>query len=630
MLNNIFEVGRMKKFKTESQRVLDIMINSIYTNREIFLRELLSNASDAIDKLYYKSLTENLGFSKGDFQIKIVSDEVKKTLKIIDNGIGMTADELEENLGVIAKSGSLDFKKNTVSKEDINIIGQFGVGFYSSFMVSDRVEVLSKAYGSEDANIWVSSGSEGYTLSKASKDSYGTEITMYIKADTEEDKFSEYLHEHRIKELVKKYSDYVRYPIKMDSVKTKEADADEEKKAETIIEEETLNSMIPLWKKRKVDIKEEDYNEYYKNTFYDYENPLKVIHTSVEGAVSYNSVLYIPAKAPYNYYSKNYEKGLKLYNNDIMIMEKCSELLPDYFSFVKGVVDSDLALNISRETIQHNYQLKKIATNIEKKIKNELSDMLTKDREKYEKFFKEFGSQIKYGIYEGWGVNKDELKDLIMFQSLNQNKMVTLKEYFTNMPENQKNIYYATGKSVNAIKSLPQSEKVIDAGFDILCFMDDVDEFVVKIMNDYEKKEFKSIASGDLGINSSDDYKENDKDKEILALMKEALGNEVAKVRLSNRLKSHPVCLSSEGELSIEMEKVLSAIPNQKSMKAEKVLEINNTHSIYSKIVSLYDTDKDAVKDYARILLIQAKLIEGLPIENPSDYADLICKKLSV
>jgi len=618
----------MKKFKTESQRVLDIMVNSIYTNKEIFLRELLSNASDAIDKLYYKSLKENLGLSKGDFYIRIERDEKSKILKITDNGIGMNADELESNLGVIARSGSLDFKKGVEEKDEINIIGQFGVGFYSAFMVAEKVEVLSRSYGSEEANLWVSKGTEGYNIEKADRDSHGTTITLYLKPDTDEEKYSEYLYEYRLRELVKKYSDYIRYPIKMNVEKVKTADGDD-KKTEKYNEDETLNSMIPIWKKSKSEITEEEYNNFYKDTFYDYENPVKVINTSVEGAVSYKAVLFIPGKAPYNYYTKNYEKGLKLYNGGIMIMEKCADLLPDYFSFIKGVLDCELSLNISRETIQQNHQLKKIASNIEKKIKSELSDLMEKDREKYEKFYSEFGLQLKYGLYEGWGMNKEVLQDLVMFRSLNENKLISLKEYVTKMKEEQKYIYYATGKSVDSIKALPQAEKVIDEGYDILCFIDDVDEFAIKILGEYEKKEFKSISSGDLGLKKEEDKKEEDKDKDILAFIKETLGDKVSKVKLSSRLKTHPVCLTAEGELSIEMEKVMSQMPNGQSISAQKVLEINANHPIYAKLTSLYETDKESLKDYSKILLIQAKLIEGLPIDNPAEYSDLVCRKLS-
>lgn len=619
----------MKKFKTESQKVLNLMINSIYTHKEIFLRELLSNASDAIDKLYYKSLKENLSYGKDDFYIKIEVDKSKRTIKITDNGIGMTADELENNLGVIAKSGSMDFKETADKTEDINIIGQFGVGFYSAFMVSDKVEVLSKAYGSDEAALWTSTGTEGYNIKKATKNSVGTEITMYIKESGENENYDEFLNDYRIIELVKKYSDYIKYPIKMDVEKTK-PDEDDNKKSQTYNETETLNSMVPLWKKNKLDITEEEYNNFYSETFYDYEKPLKTIHTSVEGmSLNYNAILFIPAKAPYNYYSKSYEKGLKLYTNGIMIMERCQDLLPDYFSFVKGLVDSELTLNISRETIQQNHQLKKIATNLEKKIRSELLSLLENDRESYEKFFNEFGMQIKYGMYENWGMNKDTLKDLALFHSINQNKMVTFKEYFNNMKESQKYIYYATGKSIDAIKMLPQVEKILEYGYDILCLTQEIDEFAVKILVEYDKKEFRSISGGDLGLEQEDFSTETEKDKEILAYIKESLGEKVAKVKLSNRLKTHPVCLSSEGDVSIEMEKVFNSMPNSQGVSAQKVLEINASHPIYEKIKTLYDSDKEAIKDYSKILLVQAQLIEGLTVDNLSEYSDLVCRKLS-
>ena len=627
--NNLDKGGKMKKFKTESQRVLDIMINSIYTNREIFLRELLSNASDAIDKLYYKSLRENLGLSQSDFNIRVEIAKDKKQIKIIDNGIGMGDKELESNLGVIARSDSLEFKKLVEAKDDINIIGQFGVGFYSAFMVSSKVEVLSRAYGSDDAYLWTSSGVQGYSIDKAEKASHGTEITLTIKDDTDEDKYSEFLAEYRIKNMVKKYSDYIRYPIKMNVEKNREVGEGDDKKWETYRKDETLNSMIPIWKKQKSKIKQEEYNDFYKDTFYDYQDPLKVINTSVEGAVSYNAVLFIPAKTPMNYYSKGYEKGLKLYNGGIMIMEKCGELLPDYFSFVKGVVDSDLTLNISRETIQHNHQLKKIGSNIEKKISDELTQMLKNDRDNYDKFYAEFGLQLKYGVYEGWGANKDKLQDLLLFHSLIKDKMITLAEYVEGMGKEQKFIYYATGKSKDSIKSSPQAEKILEAGYDILCFTDDVDEFAIKIMRDYDKKEFKSISSDDVGIKDNEETKEGDKDKELLEYIKEELKDKVAKVKLSNRLKTHPVCLSSEGELSIEMEKVLSAMPSGESVTAQKVLEINANHPIYNKLLKLYEEDKEQIKPYANILLTQAKLIEGLSIDNPAEYSELVCKLLS-
>ncbi len=618
----------MRKFKTESQRVLDLMINSIYTHKEIFLREILSNASDAIDKLYYKSLMESLSFSKDDFQIKIEIDKEKRILKVSDNGIGMTEKELEQNLGVIAKSGSLDFAKKLKEKKDIDIIGQFGVGFYSAFMVSDKVEVLTKSYGSDQAFLWVSSGAQGYELKKAEKQGHGTDVIMHIKQSGDEEKYDEFLSEYRIQELVKKYSDYIKYPIKMNVEKTKK-DPKDEKKTVSYKEEETLNSMIPLWKRNKADIKDEEYNKFYKDTFMDFEDPLRVIHTSVEGmSVDYNAILFIPSKAPYNYYTKNYEKGIRLYTKGILIMEKCSELLPDYFSFVKGLVDSELTLNLSREAIQHNQQLKRIAKSIQKKIKAELEDMLLNEREKYEKFYNEFGLQLKYGMYENWGANKEEIKDLVLFHSLNKEKMISFKEYVKDMKKNQKYIYYASGKSVDAIKLLPQVEKVKDYGYDILLMTEDIDEFAIKVLMEYDKKEFRSVSSGDLGLEKEKTDIETEKDKEILKYIKESLDKKVAEVRLSDSLKNHPVCLASQGNVSIEMEKVFKAMPNSEGIAAQKILEINPKHKIYKKIVELYDKNKEELKDIANILLTQAKLIEGLPIENPTEYSDLVCPRL--
>jgi molecular chaperone HtpG len=618
----------MRKFKTESKRILDLMINSIYTHKEIFLREILSNASDAIDKLYYKSLMENLSFTKDDFQIKIDIDKEKGILKVTDNGIGMTEKELEDNLGVIAKSGSYDFVKNLKEKKDIEIIGQFGVGFYSAFMVSDKVEVLTKAYGSGQAFLWTSKGAEGYEIKSAEKEQHGTDVIMYIKKSVEEENYEEFLSEYRIRELVKKYSDYIKYPIKMDVEKTKK-DPEDEKKSIKYKEEETLNTMIPLWKRNKSEIKEEEYNNFYKEIFFDFENPLKVIHTSVEGmSVDYNAILFIPSKAPFNYYTKNYEKGIRLYTKGILIMEKCAELLPDYFSFVKGMVDSELTLNISRETIQHNSQLKRIAKSIQKKIKSELLDMMQSDREKYEKFFNEFGLQLKYGMYENWGMNKDEVKDLILFYSLNEEKMISFKEYVEKMKDSQKYIYYAQGKSVDAIKLLPQVEKVREYGYDILCMTEEIDEFAIKVLNEYDKKEFRSVSSGDLGLDEKEKDIESKKDKEILKFIKDSLEDKVVKVRLSASLRTHPVCLASEGDVSIEMEKVFKAMPNSKGITAQKILEINPNHKIYEKIKKLYEEDKEELKDISQILLTQAMLIEGLPIENPAEYSDMVCKRL--
>lgn len=621
----------MKSFKTQSKRVLDLMINSIYTHKEIFLRELLSNCSDAIDKLYYKGLKEGLtGLTRNDFSIRIDADKEARTLTISDNGIGMTEKELENNLGTIAQSGSLAFKEENADakeKEDVNVIGQFGVGFYSAFMVSDKVEVVSKAFGETEAHKWVSSGTEGYDVLPAEREGNGTTIILHLKPDTDDDKFSDYLEEYRIRQLVKKYSDYIRYPIVTAVTKYKEQTEEERKEGkerESYKEDETLNSMIPLWKKQKSEITKEEYDKFYKDTFYDYEDPLRVIHFSTEGAVSYKALLYIPAKAPYNYYSKNYEKGLKLYTDGVMIMDRCEELLPDCFSFVKGLVDSELTLNISRETIQHDRQLKLIASNLEKKIKSELADMLKNDRENYEKFYGEFGLQLRYGLYSGWGMNKELLQDLILFRSVKTEKYVTLKEYLDGMATDQKFIYYGNGKSVDAVKALPQSEKVLESGYDILCFSDDVDEFAIKMLGEYEGKSFKNILGEDLGLKDEDNA-QNEEDKEMLTAIKDALGDKVSKVKVSTVLKSHPVCLSSEGEVSLEMEKVLSQMPNaQEGVKANKVLEINGNHPIYEKLKKVYAENHEAVRDYADILYAAARLIAGLSVDKPTEIADKI------
>ena len=621
----------MKKFKAESQKVLDMMINSIYTNKEIFLRELLSNCSDALDKLYFKSLNGGLnGMTREDFKIEIEVNKENRTLTISDNGIGMTKDELENNLGVIAKSGSQDFKnenKDNADKGDISIIGQFGVGFYSAFMVADKVEVLSKAYGSDEANLWVSSGAEGYDVKPAVKATNGTQITLYLKPDTEDEKYSEFLEEYKIRSLVKKYSDYIKYPIKMMTThyEAPEKEGEEGKETQSL---ETVNSMTPLWKKNKNEITEEEYNEFYKSVFMDYEDPLKVIHMSAEGVVDFKALLFIPANAPYNYYSKNYEKGLKLYTNGVLIADKNKDLLPDYFGFVKGIVDSEVDLNVSRETVQQSRQLKLIASNIEKKIKNELTSMLETDREKYEKFYKAFGLQLKFGLYESWGSKKDVLQDLLMFHSVKEDKLITFKEYVSKMSEDQKYIYYATGKSVDGIKLLPQCEKVLESGYDILCFTDDVDEFAIKFLTKYDEKEFRSVSSSDLGLKEEETAYEDA--KEITDFMKDALEGKVADVKISTRLKSHPVCISAQGDVSVEMEKVLNANPNkQMDVKAEKVLEINANHPIYGKIKTLFDTDKDKLKKLTKVLYAQAQLIEGLTVENPTEITDVVCGLLS-
>lgn len=630
-----------KQFKAESKRLLDLMINSIYTHKEIFLRELISNASDAIDKLYYHSLTEgNTGISRDDFYIKIEADKDAGTLKIIDNGMGMNKEELEKNLGTIAKSGSLDFKSEMDKKEEIDIIGQFGVGFYSAFMVSDKVKVLSKAFGSDEAYEWESEGADGYTIKEASKDSCGTEITLTLKEDTEDEKYSEYLDEYQIRGLVKKYSDYIHYPIQMMAEKHRIKAGDEEKEPkdqeyESYFELETLNSMVPLWKKSKSELKEEDYNNFYKEKFYDFTDPAKVIHTNVEGVVSYTSLLFIPGKAPYNYYTKDYEKGLQLYSSGVLIMDKCADLLPDYFSFVKGLVDSqDLSLNISRETLQHDRQLKAIAKRLEKKIKSELLSMLNTDREKYLEFFKNFGLQLKYGLYDSYGANKEMLKDLVMFYSSKEKALVTLSEYVSRMNPEQKNIYYASGESTDKIDKLPQTELLKDKGYEILYLTDDIDEFALQILHDFDEKEFKSVSADDLDLEESKEEKEKaekqiEESKDMLQYMKDALGDKVSEVRLTQRLKSHPVCLTAKGGLSIEMEKVLNSMPVDDKVKAERVLEINANHPIFDALSSAFESDKERVAAYAKLLYSQALLIEGLPIEDPVEFSNEVCQLMT-
>ena len=617
----------MKKFKTESQKVLDLMINSIYTNKEIFLRELLSNCSDAIDKLYYKALTDNIsGLTRNDFHIDIVLDKENRVIKISDNGIGMTEKELETNLGTIAKSGSLDFKADEkLKEEDINIIGQFGVGFYSAFMVAKKVEVISKAYGDDTANMWVSSGASGFDIKPCQKDGNGTDIILYLKPNADGDNYDSYLEEYTIKTLVKKYSDYVRYPIRMDVTKYKKEDGSDEQVKYT--EKETLNSMTPIWKKKKSEVKKEEYDNFYKDNFYDTDAPIKTISMSVEGAVDFKALLFIPEKAPYNFYSKQYEKGLKLYTNGVMIMEKCAELLPDYFSFVKGVVDSELTLNISRETVQQSRQLKAIAQSLEKKIKSELLDLQKNKREDYEKFFSAFGLQLKYGIYSSWGMNKEILQDLLLFYSLKQNKLITLKEYVDNCVEGYDSIYYVTGKTIEAVKNLPKTEKMLESGNDVLCMTDEVDEFAVKFIQEYAQKKFKNITTED--VSQSDDAV-TEEDKDVLAFIKESLGDKVSKVIGTKSLKNHAVCLSSEGDVSIEMERVLSAMPNaENAVKAQKVLEINIEHAIFSKMKKLFVEDKELLKTLSEIMFSQASLIAGLNVENITDISDKIFEVLS-
>lgn len=620
-----------KQFKAESKRLLDLMINSIYTHKEIFLRELISNASDAIDKIYYKTLTnDSLKFERDDYYIKVISDKENRILKIADTGIGMTKEELENNLGVIAKSGSLQFKKENEVKEGYDIIGQFGVGFYSAFLVSDDVTVISKAFGEDEAYKWNSKGAEGYTIEPCEKESYGTEIILKIKDNTEEESYDEFLDEYTLKSIIKKYSDFIRYPIKMDLTKTKPKE-DNKEEFEEYKEEETINSMVPIWRKNKNELKAEDYENFYAEKHYGFDKPIKYIHTSVDGIVSYNAILFIPETTPYDFYTKEYEKGLELYSNGVLIMNKCGDLLPDYFGFVKGIVDSeDLSLNISREILQHDRQLKLIAKNIKTKIKNELESLLKKERDKYEKFYESFGRQLKYGVYSDFGSNKDVLQDLLMFYSSKEKKMVTLDEYVSRMPEDQKYIYYAVGESNERIEKLPQIEGVLDKGYEVLYFTDDIDEFAIKMLMNYKEKEFKSVSSGDLGIEgeekentSSSEDKEN---KELFESMKDILSGKVKDVRASKRLKNHPVCLANEGELSIEMEKVLNAMPNNENIKADKVLEININHDVFKSLKEAYEGDKDKLKLYTDLLYNQALLIEGLTINDPVEFTNNICK----
>lgn len=629
-----------KQFKAESKRLLEMMIHSIYTHKEIFLRELISNASDAIDKLYFKSLTDDkVGLNKEDFAIWITADKDSRTLKITDNGIGMTAEELENNLGTIANSGSFKFKNENKLEEDNQIIGQFGVGFYSAFMAAKKVTVISKAYGSDKAYQWESEGVDGYTISEADKASAGTEIILELLDDTDDENYSDFLDQYRLKSLIKKYSDYIRFPIKMEVTHSRPVEQSEEDKEagkapeyEEYIEVETLNSMVPLWKKNKTELKEEDYKHFYTEKFYDYNEPLKYSHVKNEGNANYNALLYIPSKAPFDFYSKEYEKGLQLYSNGVLIMDKCSDLLPDYYSFVKGLVDSeDLSLNISREMLQHDRQLKVIAKSIEKTIGNELKKMLKNEREKYEEFWKAFGLQLKYGIYSDYGMNKEKLQDLLLFTSSNEQKLVTLDEYVTAMREEQKYIYYATGESVARIEQLPQTELVKDNGFEILYLTDNIDEFAVKTLAKYKDKEFKSVSADDLGLENAEKQEEikakEEENSGMLDELAKALDGKVTKVILSHRLKSHPVCLTSEGEISLEMEKVLNSMPTDQKIHAQRVLEINPEHSIFEKLKSISEAgDSEKLGKYAQLLYTQALLIEGMSIENPVEFSNLICE----
>lgn len=624
-----------KQFKAESKKLLDLMINSIYTHKEIFLRELISNASDAIDKLYFRSLTdETVGLSKDDFEIRIDLNEGERVFKISDNGIGMTADELENNLGTIAQSGSQAFKKENTEAEDIEIIGQFGVGFYSAFMVSDRIVVESKAFGADTAYRWTSEGADGYTIEPCEKETAGTEITLYLKEDTEEEKYSDYLSTFRVENLVKKYSDYVRYPIRMDVTHHRPVEGGENGETETVIETETLNSMIPLWRKNKSEITKEEYQQFYQDKFYDYTEPLKVIHSKTEGMATYDALLYIPGKAPYDFYTKDYEKGLQLYANGVLIMDKCADLLPDYYSFVKGLVDSaDLSLNISREMLQHDHQLKVIAKAIDKKITGELKTMLKKDRETYEKFFSIFGVQLKFGVYDEFGVHKEELKDLLLFYSSTEKKMVTLKEYRDRMPEDQEKIYYACGTDVNKIDLLPQTDAAKAKGYEILYLTDNIDEFVFQILLEYEDKRFVNVSADDAGLVSEEEKEavknENEAAKDLLDYMKDAVGSDIKGVRFTHKLKNHAVCLTSEGKISLEMERVLKSMPTDQGVRAEIYMDINADHPVAAKLKAMYETDKETVGEYARILYAQARLIGGMPVDNPVELTEMICKLMA-
>ena len=664
-----------KQFKAESKKLLDLMINSIYTHKEIFLRELISNASDAIDKLYYQSLSEGLsGMNREDFRIRIDTDKDARTLTITDNGIGMTKEELEKNLGTIARSGSLDFKTAMQKNEDseksgesetVDIIGQFGVGFYSAFMVSDKVTVVSRAFGADEAWQWESTGADGYTVKEAEKPDHGTRITLVIKQDTEDERYTEFLEEYRIRSLVRRYSDYIRYPIQMmveksrpketpeGASETADGSPDKAPEYETYYELETLNSMIPLWKKQKSSLTDEDYNNFYREKYFDMAEPVKVIHTNVEGVISYTALLYIPGQTPFNYYSKDFEKGLQLYSSGVLIMDKCPDLLPDYFSFVRGLVDSqDLSLNISREMLQHDRQLRAIAQRLEKKIKSELQELLAKDREKYAAFFKNFGLQLKYGVYEGYGMNKDKLQDLLIYYSsydpseakaggdqdaeekASASRMVTLAEYVSRMKPEQKYIYYACGETNEKIDRMPQTEVLKDKGYEILYMTDDVDEFAVQMMREFDGKQFRNVSSDDLEIEETEEEKEaakkqEEESRDLLAYLKECLDGKVTEVRLSQRLRNHPVCLTAKGGLSIEMEKVLNAMPMDEKVRADRVLEINASHPIAETLNQLYTSDKERLKTYARVLYDQALLIEGLQPEDPVAFSNAVCELMT-
>ena len=623
---------KKKQFKAESKKLLDMMINSIYTHKEIFLRELISNASDAIDKLYFRSLTdESVGKNKEDFFIKVDIDKENRNLIITDNGIGMTSEELENNLGTIAKSGSLDFKKDNAEsdkKDDVEIIGQFGVGFYSAFMVSDLVTVESKAFGSEQAYRWTSTGADGYTIEPCDKEDVGTVITLHIKEDTENEKYDEFLETYKISGLIKKYSDYIRYPIKMDFESSRQVEG-KEGEYESFTETRTVNSMIPLWRKNKSEITEEEYDRFYSEKFYDFEKPARIIHTKTEGQATFDALMFIPKKPAYDYYSKEFEKGLALYSNSVLIMDKCPDLLPDYFSFVRGLVDSaDLSLNISREVLQHDHQLKLIARTIEKKIKNELTKMLNNEREAYEEFYKSFGVQLKFGIYNEFGAHKDSLKDLVMFYSSTGKKLVTLSEYVSGMKEGQDKIYYACGDSVEKIDMLPQTDALKEKGYEVLYCTDNVDEFALKMLDEYDGRKFANVCAEEIDLSTEDEKKQleeqNESGKDMLEEMKNILSGAVQSVKFTNRLKNYPACLSSEGNISVEMEKILNSMPTDNKVKADIVLELNASHPVAKKLKTLYTEDKDSFNKFTKLLYDQARLVGGMTIENPSEFVNMI------
>ena len=620
-----------KQFKAESKRLLDLMINSIYTHKEIFLRELISNASDAIDKIYYQTLSdETLTFNKEDYYIRLEADKNARTLTITDTGIGMTKEELESNLGTIAKSGSLAFKTENEAKDGVDIIGQFGVGFYSAFMVAECVTVKSKAFGSSDAYVWESNGADGYTVEPCEKETVGTEIVLTIKKDTDDINYSEFLDPYKLQHLVKKYSDFIKYPIKMMMQKSKLKEGSESE-YEDYFEEETLNSMVPIWRKNKNELSPEDYDNFYTEKRYGFEKPLKAIHATVDGVASYNTILYIPKRAPYDFYTKEFEKGLELYSNGVLIMDKCPDLLPDYFSFVQGLVDSpDLSLNISREMLQHDRQLQFIAKKIRDKIKSELLNLLKNDRETYVEFFNQFGKTLKFGVYSEFGAHKDILQDLLLFYSSKEEKLITLDEYVSKMADDQKYIYYVCGENIDRVAKLPQTERVKDRGYEILYCTDEVDEFALQMLMSYKEKEFKSVSSGELGLDDEQSNQEteakNEENKELFNQMKEVLAEDVKDVKASMRLKSHPVCLSSDGGLSIEMEKVLRQMPNNEGIKANKVLEININHEVFDTLKAAFEQDKEKFNLFTKLLYQQALLIEGLPIEDPVAFSNDICK----